>query len=329
MPYKTTIVTIADKNFFLAVFILVLSLRFHSVRANINILGIGLSPQDKKYLEQFANVTVFDGEDNPRNPTTRKGEAILTAEHDSSEYIALFDADCIVTGDISKYIAPPEPAWYLLQRTPQREAEDFRDRYTSQDRIGGIPHKIKQVWMEDVGELTSCQIQNTFAGGNIVLHKQYLDFAKKWHRQMLKVLPPLDNGCTHDMSNFAYIGLDEFVLNSLLAFSKVRPPLRDMLLNKDPSAYLAHLGPWPRYWVVWPRNKLQYYKPLIALISWAKTKKYNIPPLPWTLRKRNESLTFLVAYLYSGFTATKALLRKVPLLLTFYKAFRSLNFRIS
>src|SRR5438093_7492518 len=98
---NVTAVTIADRNFFIAVFVLILSLKYHRVRARLNVLSVGLSAEQIKLLTQFEDVRVIEADPaNKRGPATRKGEAMLTAEGDDSEYIALLDGDCIATGDL-------------------------------------------------------------------------------------------------------------------------------------------------------------------------------------------------------------------------------------
>jgi hypothetical protein len=297
---KNTIVTIADRNFVLPVFILILSLKYYQVKAKINILGVGLSDKEKQFFKQFEGVKVFDADlSNKRNPTTRKGEAILTAENDGSEYITLLDGDCIVTGDITLYLTLEDKALYVRFKSKKEDGMVFSSRYDKDDELGTIPKKILEIWKKDVGENNNPSISNTVTGGNLIVHHTYLNFIRKWHNQIMKVVPNKHQTKAHDHSSFAYSQLDESVLNSLLAFAKDVPPLKRHLLDKDPNAYIAHLGPSnPKFWVLWPKNKLEYFNKVMFFIDWAKKKGYKIPNLSWSLKKRNKPFIYVAAYGY-------------------------------
>ena len=78
------------------------------MRTRIKVLSLGLDAEQKSLLEQFKGVQVIEADPSTGlGPAARKGEAILTAEHDDAEYISLLDGDCIVTGDITPYLTPP------------------------------------------------------------------------------------------------------------------------------------------------------------------------------------------------------------------------------
>src|SRR5208283_3494096 len=94
---KASIVTIADSRFVLAVFVLLCSLRKHNVKARVYVLGVNLKKTEADLLEQFGDVCLFPGDpSNVRSPSTRKGEALLLAEGDDTDYVTLLDGDCLV-----------------------------------------------------------------------------------------------------------------------------------------------------------------------------------------------------------------------------------------
>ena len=305
------IVTITDPGYALAVFLLVLSLKRHRVRARIHVLGVRLSDCQREWFRQFPEVRLFDADlANPRNPATRKGEAILTAAGTDAEFITLLDGDCLATGNITPYLSPPEPAFYARHKAPAEDARMLARHYTPDDERGTIPRRMLAIWRQDVGERDTPAISNTVCGGNLTLHRSCLPFIRKWHAQMMNVLPLRDAGHAYDFDNYAYSQLDESVLNSLLAFAADAPPLRRGLLDQDPLARVAHLGPNnPRPWQLWRLSKIRHLNPVLDLLDWGARQGYRLPPLPWTFRRRNKPLIWLAAWGFEAFQAAKSLLR--------------------
>ena len=315
------IVTIADAHYVIPAFVLLLSLRRHGVQAGFHLLGVGLSPEDKALFTQFDGVRVFDADlSNQRNAATRKAEALLTAEGSPAETISLFDADCIVTGDLTRYLNQTAPGLSARFKTTDEDAMVFRTRYAPGEAPGGIPAQMLAIWRQDVGERPEPAIRNTVCGGNLTLHREHLAFARRWHAQMMKVLPNQGTRQAHDFRNFAYSQLDESVLNSLLAFSEQAPPLTRGRFDLDPSACLIHLGPCnPRYWTFWRLDRLRYYQPVVELLEWAVKNGRRTPPLPWSLQRQWKPLVILVAYGYELLVTAKRTAKK---LLRFKPRFR-------
>ena len=311
--YPYIIVTISDSNYVIPTYVLILSLLRHNVRAMVHLLGVGLTPEEKALFTQFKQVRVFDAElSNTRNATTRKAEALLTAENYPCETVSLFDADCIVTGDLTRYLAQAVPGWSARFKTPAEDAMVFRMRYEPGETPGGIPKKMLEVWQRDVGERTEPSIKNTVCGGNLTVHRKYLDFTRMWHTQMMKVLPNRSTKQAHDFRNFAYSQLDESVLNSLMAFAHQAPPLSRGEFDQDPAACLIHLGPCnPRYWSFWRLDRLQYYQPVVELIEWAQSQGYQTPKLTWSLKRAWKPVVILVAYGYEFWVVIKRTLKKL------------------
>lgn len=311
--YPYIIVTISDSNYVIPTYVLVLSLLRHQVRAMIHILGVGLSAEEKAVFTQFKQVRLFEADlSNARNAATRKVEAMLTAEAFECETVSLFDADCIVTGDLTRYLAQAVPGWSARLKTPDEDALVFRQRYAPGETPGGIPRKMLEIWQRDVGERTEPAILNTACSGNLTVHRRYLGFTRKWHTQMMKVLPNRSTRQAHDFGNFAYSQLDESVMNSVLAFAHDAPPLSRGQFDKDPSACLIHLGPCnPRYWTFWRLDRLRYYQPVVDLLAWARTQGYRTPKLTWSLKRAWKPLVLVVAYGYESWVVAKRLARRI------------------
>ncbi|MCC7299687.1 MAG: hypothetical protein IT583_01250 [Verrucomicrobia bacterium] len=303
---KSVVVIITDSQFVIPVYILILSLKFFQPAQRIHILGISLSDDEKAFFTQFENVFVFDSSI-PRSDKPGamriiadilKGEALLTAEHCEEPWIALLDGDCIATGDIEPYLAPSEPALYARSRTAEEDNRIFRYYRSPGESTNGIPERFLRRWREDVGQNTIQARATTVLSGNLILHRKYLDFAHIWQDYMGKVLVYTEPSKT----DAAYYMPAEFALSAWLMFAKNPPPVREVLLNSNPSAYLAHLGPAPKYWRFWTLKKLTYFTPVIRMLDWAKTQGYAIPVLPAALKKRNKVGIVAVAFAYEFFT---------------------------
>ncbi len=307
------IVTIADGSYVIPAYVLILSLLRHNVQARIHLLGVGLSADQKALFTQFPAVRVFEADlSNRRNAATRKAEALLTAAEVPCETISLFDADCIVTGNLTRYLDQTTPGLSARFKTPPEDAMVFHARYEPGEPRGGIPRKMLAVWQRDVGERPAPALANTICGGNLTLHHTHLGFARQWHAQMMKVLPNRATPQAHDPANLAYSQLDESVLNSLLAFAREVPPLSRGRFDLDPAACLIHLGPCnPRYWVFWRLDRLRHYQPVIELIEWAQQSGYRTPPLTWSLKRSWKPLVILVAYAYETWPRAKRLAKRI------------------
>ncbi|MBV9464092.1 MAG: hypothetical protein JO317_07690 [Verrucomicrobiae bacterium] len=292
-----TVVTITDQNFVIAVFLLVLSLKFHRVGCRTVVYGIGLTETQKDYFRQFPGVEVIEAaRNNPRNPCTRKAEAVLAADNGECKYFSLLDGDCIATGDITPYLSPAGSGFFARIKSPSEDASVFRTRYSISDTPGTIPSAILAAWRRDVGERSAPAIRNTVCGGNFTVHRDHLWFMQRWHDQMMKVIPPRNSGA-HDFRSPAYFQVDESVLNSLLAFGTHVPPVLRARLDEDDHAHVAHLGPnHPKPWVLWRRDKMMYYDDVVRLFAWAKNQGFETPRVPWTFKTRNKPAVVVGAF---------------------------------
>lgn len=307
-----TFVTITDKTYLVVVFLLLLSIKYHRIKAGINVLCVGLTDEQKRYFTQLDNVRTFDGDPaNTRNPATRKAEAILTAENDGVSYVTLLDGDGLVTGDITPYLSPGE-GFSSRMKSPAEEERNFYTHYEAGEARGGIPRKVLEVWRTDVGECDEPKLANTVTSGNLTIHRSCFDFMRKWHDQMMRVLPLDDPGMPYHIGNFAYPQMDESVLNSLLAFAEDAPVVLPGKLDVDPNAYVAHLGPAkPRPWKLLRYEKLKYFNLIVDLVDWAKEQGYDVPPLPWTFQRRNRVIVFGAAYIHLVYERLKDVARKI------------------
>jgi hypothetical protein len=312
---KTIVTVIADSNFVIPVYVLVLSLKFFEPRQRIHILGISLSEEEKALFTQFDQVFVFESSI-PRSDKPGamriiadilKGEALLTAKDCDEPWIALLDGDCIATGNLAPYLAPAEPALYARSRTPEEDRRIFQYYRQPGDTGKSIPEQFLRTWRNDIGQNTAPARDTTVLSGNLVLHRDYLEFARVWQTFMEKVLF-YDNPSKTDV---AYYMPAEFALSAWLMFANNPPPAREVLLNSNPEVRLVHLGPAPKYWKFWTLKKLEFFEPVMRLIDWAKEQGYAIPLLPASLKKRNKTAIIATAFAYEAFRVLRKQLRLI------------------
>jgi len=307
---KTIVTIIADSNFIIPVYILVLSLKFYEPARRIHILGISLSSKEKAFFTQFDRVFVFDSSLSRSNQPGAmriiadilKGEALLTAKDCDEPWIALLDGDCIATGNLEPYLAPAEPALYARSRTAKEDDRIFYYYRLPGEPETGIPARFLKRWQQDVNQRSNPSRATTVLSGNLVLHRNYLDFARTWQTFMENVLGHTDPSKT----NIAYYMPAEFALSAWLMFAENPPPVREVQLNRDPHNRLVHLGPAPKYWRFWTLKKLEFFDPVIRLLDWAKTQGYAIPLLPASLKKRNKGAVIAVAVAYELFALVRS-----------------------
>lgn len=314
-PRPQTVVTvIADSGFVLPVFVLVLSLKSFQPAQRIHVLGISLSEKEKQLFTQFEKVFVYDASigrsDTPGAmriiADLLKGEALLTARNCDEPWIALLDGDCIATGDITPYLAPAEPALYARTRTAAEDTRIFTYYRRPDDPPAGIPASILNRWRDDVDQRTEPARDTTILSGNLLLHRDHLDFAQTWKTFMESVLDPH----RPEQIDTAYYMPAEFTLSAWLLFANNPPPLREVQLNSNPQAYLAHLGPAPRYWRIWTRRNLHYFDPVVRLLENAEQKGFETPVLPAALKRCNKVFITGLAHLYDGINRTRKTAKK-------------------
>jgi len=308
---NSCITLLSDKKYFIAVYTLVLSLKFHKVKSYVSILSIDLSDLQIKMLEQFENVTVERTKTvSKRHPVFLKPEAILTAKKFEVTHCSFFDSDCIVTGDISRYLCPTDDCLHASVKSSEEDKSIF-SMYFSEKSEQSIPNKILQIWSKDVGEKELPYRSSTVCSNNITMLKKHLPFVERWQTQMDKVLPDQDRGA-HDNSSTAYFQVDESVLNSLLFFATDAPTVKETKLSSDSKRYLAHLGPNnPKPWIFWRKDKIRFYPMIVEYFEWAQKKNFLLPNIPWTYKRKYKILVYIGAELHSIFLNFKRLIKYV------------------
>ena len=298
-----TIVSACDRNYLWGAYLLAASVARFTPGVRMQHLQIGFTPEDTRLLTQFPNVRVLPLADNdPRNVANRKAEALLSADTD---YVAWLDADCMIIGDVSQLLVPPNGEFQIRMREPWENAWVWRDHYEGDEPRGGIPRAVLQKWREDVGQLDAPQVNTTCVTNCFVLHRRHLPIVREWKSQIAKVIPPAYAGVV-DRRSPAYFMTDESVLSSLLAFSKAAPPIGEMRLNRDPKAHVAHFGSNPKPWLRWRYGVWYCHRHVLDLLDWARATGYQTPPLPWSLERRNASRAWLLAAAEEGKVRARA-----------------------
>ena len=287
-----TIVSACDRNFLWGAYLLAASSARFLPLTPVHILQTGFTAGDRALLEQFPTVKVLSLPDNdPRNVANRKSEALLSAD---TEYVAWLDADCMVIGDITKYLIPKNGEFQIRMRAAAENAWVWRNHYAAGEPRGGLPKSVLEKWRADVGQLEQLRVESACVTNCFVLHKRHLDFVRQWKSQIAKVIPPTHAGVV-DHRNPAYFMTDESVMTSLLAFSNIAPTPGEFLLDRDAQAHVAHFGANPKPWTQW-RLRLWYCHPhIMSLLDWARANGYKLPPLPWSFEKRNRLPAYALA----------------------------------
>ncbi|MDB6125658.1 MAG: hypothetical protein JWQ71_4651 [Pedosphaera sp.] len=309
MNQDFTVVTNCNRNYLWGAFLLAASLRYQKNPVPVHVLVQGFTAQDNRLLEQFGNVRVIEADKtNPRNFANLKAEALLTAD---TNYIGWFDSDCMVVGDITPYWKPPNDSFQARFRTPEQMVDVYRTKYASGEKQGSVPKRILDTWRADVGENQTPAVQATCTTDNFVIHRRHLNFIKRWDEQLKKVIPAEDQGVVNPNS-FAYRQTDEEVINSLLIFSRHAPPIDGQyLLDKDPNAFVLHLGMTPKPWQGWQHRHIQYYDRVVSVVEWVQEKGYKTPLMPMSLQRKYRPLSQLQAMKDGAYDFSKGIARRV------------------
>ena len=279
-----TLVSACDRNFLWGAYLLAASSARFLPQTPVHILQTGFAEADAALLRQFPTVRVLPLADNdPRNVANRKSEALLSAE---TEFIAWLDADCMVVGDISRYLIPGNGEFQIRLREPAENAWVWRNHYAPGEPRGGLPKSVLDQWRLDVGQRDQPLVDSACVTNCFVLHRRHLDFVRQWKSQIAKVIPPAHAGVV-DHSNPAYFMTDESVMTSLLAFSSIAPAPGEFLLNRKGEAHEAHFGANPKPWVRWQLRHWYYYPHVMGLLDWARAEGHATPPLPPGFERRN------------------------------------------
>jgi hypothetical protein len=293
MKPEITIVSACDRNFLWGAFLLAASAYRHVPGIPVHILQTGFTAADAALFDGLPDVRLLPlDDDDPRNVANRKSEAIVTGE---SDYIAWLDADCMIVGDIRPLLIPANGDFQIRLREPAENAWVWRNHYAPGEKTrGGVPETVLARWCADVGQWPSPRLNTTCVTNVFVLHRRHLDFIREWKSQIAKVIAPVHAGVV-DRSSPAYFMTDESVFSSLLAFSRLAPPLGELQLNRDPAAHVAHFGANPKPWKRWRKPFWYCHQPVLDLIAWLQSNGKPVPPIPWSFKRSATPLAWGVA----------------------------------
>jgi hypothetical protein len=300
---NVTIVSACDRNYLWGAFLLAASAARFLPEVPFNLLQTGFGPEERSLLNQFPKVRILElTAENRRNVCNRKHEALLTAE---TEYIAWCDADCLIIGNIGPLLIPQNHEFQIRLREPWENAWVWRHHYSASEQRGGLPAAVLTRWQKDVAQLELPQFSTTCVTNSFVIHRRHLDFIREWRDQIAKVLPAGDTGVV-DSSLGAYFMLDESVLSSLLAFSRLAPPISDFRLNRNPAAHVAHFGAHPKPWKRWRKHLWYCHRHVLDLLGWVAKTGRSTPPVPWSFRPDNRVPAYLMTLAEEGLTNLRA-----------------------
>ena len=290
--HPVTIVSACDRNFLWGAFLLAASAARHIPGVPVHILQTGFTAADAAFFDALPDVRLLplDNHD-PRNVANRKAEAIITGETD---YIAWLDADCMVIGDIRPLLVPANGEFQIRLRESAENAWVWRNHYAPAEPRGGLPVSVLDRWRDDVAQEPAPRLDTTCVTNAFVLHRRHLDFIREWKSQIAKVIPPV-HAAVVDKSSPAYFMTDESVFSSLLAFSRLAPPIGDLQLNRDPNAHVAHFGANPKPWKRWRKAFWYCHQPVLELIDWLHANGKPVPPIPWSFKRSSTPAAWTIA----------------------------------
>lgn len=279
-----TIVSAADRNYFWGLLLLTASVRNAGLVCPMHLLVRDLSSNQIDSLKSLGNVSIEEIDPaNRRNPCTWKPTALQCAD---TEYVAWFDADCLVIGDISELLIPTNSEFQIRVRDEAENAKAYSNLYAPGEARGAVPASIQTTWQQDIGERTDPLLETAVVTSCFVLHRRHLPFIEQWKVQIEKVLPLADGGVVnHDQP--AYFMTDESVFSSLLTFGASAPPIADFQLNKIPQKHVAHFGVRPKPWKGWAQPTWYAYDEVMAAIDYALKNCPDLPDLPPSLQRKN------------------------------------------
>lgn len=292
MNPQVTIVSACDRNYLWGAFLLAASAARHLPGVPVHILQTGFTAADAAWFAGLPDVRLLELADHdPRNVANRKAEAIVTAQTD---YVAWLDADCMVIGDIRPLLVPANGEFQIRLREPAENAWVWRNHYAPGEPRGGLPASVLAQWRADVGQEATPRLDTTCVTNAFVLHRRHLDFIREWKSQIAKVIAPVNAGVV-DHSSPAYFMTDESVFSSLLAFSRLAPPVGEMQLNRDPNAHVAHFGANPKPWKRWRKQFWYCHQPVLELIDWLHSNGMPVPPVPWPFKRSSTPWAWSIA----------------------------------
>ncbi|MEG2075245.1 MAG: hypothetical protein RRY34_01990, partial [Victivallaceae bacterium] len=284
---NNTVVMACDNKYFWGTFILAASMRMNAMDEPILIYQNGFTPEMREALSKLGDLEIIDAPNSGRNMTCRKADAMLLAKTD---YISWIDCDAFFVGNCSKELFNPNPDSISIRvRSVAENAGIYNNSglYAPEDFNGAIPHRVLEVWRQDVNERSTPRLECCASACAFSLHKKHRAFLERWREQMMKVLPDSNTGVTaNDRS--AYYQLDESVLNSLLCFMENAPQTVEFSLDKNAEHMYWHLVRTPKPWLWWDKFSLVYYKDIMNILEWAEKNGHISIKLPFALNRKYE-----------------------------------------
>jgi hypothetical protein len=296
-------VTVCDEKYSPGVFFLISSARYNNVNNPFKVYGIKLSDRSIEILEQFTNVEVFNHtETSNLPPTLLKVEALKLGINDPSiEYMTWLDADCLICGNISKYIEEKSSVFRIRMRAPLENQLRFKKKYQNES-CSGIPKEIVSEWSDHLNKQSEELKMNTTCATNFMtVSRDQFSIINLWKEQIYKIQSLYLKGLDISDSYLHSSGLgvsDELVLSSILAFKFELKEIGEYKLDKNPKAYLYHFIHHPKPWLFWHPKNLNYYNYFMTLFDWIDEMKFQTINRKWYMKRKYKVLVFISSYIY-------------------------------
>ena len=291
---NNTVVTAGDMNYLWGLFQLIASMRKSGMDEPVLVGAYHFTPEGEAILTQLGDVTIYPLEDTKHSLTCCKPHVMLQAK---TEYITWADSDAYFVGNCSKRLPPLSPdEIHTRMRVPEENQVAFRGYEYGEDGRS-IPKAILNVWKADVGGNPEPRTPRSCSACYLSVHESARPFLRKWHEQMMKVLPAGNVGVV-DRSLKYYHQLDESVLNSVLCFFPQAPRVADTYrLDKDPNELYVHFVGIPKPWIGWTPNSFRHFDTYTAVADWAVKQGFKLPTsLPYSLNPANKTLCRLLCH---------------------------------
>ena len=287
--FRSTVVTAGDQAFAWGTYLLVASMRRNGMQHPVIVGAMDWTDEMKQRVAALGNVTVRAMPKNRRCVTCLK-PLLMALEEVTTEWVCWADSDAIFVGDCSEWLSGEDPEKIII-RQYNPAPPDF-----TQENL--------DIWRHDVekycGRALDRPRYNTRVNAPfIAIHRKWVPFLQRWHRQIENVLPPdVEIIMKHGTP---YFQTDESVLGSLLCFDPDAPLVIDKYKangSVDKTRYFAHFAYNPKPWQMWNCHSLRWYPEVMTTVDWLlKTKHVSPKDLPLSLRHSWKSFFRRIAFL--------------------------------
>lgn len=288
-PSDNTVVTIATEEYLWGAFMMIASMRRHGMQEPVLIGTRHVSSRMQDVLRQLGGVRFFSLENTTYSPACYKPLLMLQTK---TPYITWVNADGFFTGNCSGRLPPLLPDQiHLRMLSPDENPLVFRGFTKSGEDGSTIPEAILNAWRDDVAGLSKPMITRSCCSYFISVHESARDFLRKWHYQMMAVLPAGDPEDSDPALRFYHL-LAGSVLNSVLAFWPQAPRVSAAYaLDKDPEACYVHFDSPTKPWNGWSGRTFPYFDRYTEVLQWVQDNKLETPgPVPFALKRRHRAL---------------------------------------